>query len=174
MLLMGQLENLFMKTSQLQIRVSNEQKKLIRQEAESAGKDISAWVLEQVLPQKKVEFQSLISDISSATEKEQSFILASLNDFLTTLSPLEFQKALQLPNQLKLTPLLLNYITAMIEHTANLKEVAPPVWVNYITPLAEPFFSSTLSSLRIHLLLSSPVAFKRRNIFIDSTIGSRV
>lgn|SRR3990167_8565636 len=163
-----------MKTSQLQIRVSAEQKKMIRRDAQKAGKDISSWVLEQILPQKRLEFQSLLKNLSSASKEEQSFLLANLNDFLEELSPLELQRAVRNPDQIKLSPFLENYVAAMIEQAANLKEVTPPLWVNDITPLTEPHFSSQLNSLRIHLLLNSPIAFKRRNIFIDSSIGSRI
>lgn len=163
-----------MKTSQLQIRVSDEQKKVIRQEANREGKDISSWVLEQILPNKKIEFQLLLNALGSAAEEEQSFIIASLNDFLTKLSPLDFQTATQKPNQLEVTQFQANYIAAMIEQAAMLKEVKAPSWTKNIAPLKEPFFSSKLNSLRIHLLLNSPIAFKRRNIFIDSSIGDRI
>jgi hypothetical protein len=36
-----------------------------------------------------------------------------------------------------------------------------------------PFFATRLKSLRPHLLRTTPVAFRRRNIFADSTIGAR-
>jgi hypothetical protein len=41
-------------------------------------------------------------------------------------------------------------------------------------PLAEPVFASSLQSLRLHLLVLSPAPFRRRNIFIDSTLGARI
>jgi len=37
-----------------------------------------------------------------------------------------------------------------------------------------PWFAVPFPSLRPYLLRVSPVAFKRRNIFIDSTVGDRV
>lgn len=163
-----------MKSSQLQIRVSEEEKKIIRNEARKSGKDISSWVLGQVIPQKHVEFQKLLKELGSSTKGEESYCLANLNDWLTTLTPGEFLRAVQQPPQDIIPPFLLNYITAMIEQAAVIKDVNIPSWANEIAPLAEPYFSSSLSSLRIYLLLNSPVAFKRRNIFIDSSIGDRV
>jgi hypothetical protein len=35
-------------------------------------------------------------------------------------------------------------------------------------------FCSSLQSLRMHLLTHSPPPFRRRNIFIDSSLGQRV
>jgi hypothetical protein len=35
-------------------------------------------------------------------------------------------------------------------------------------------FGSTLVSLRLYLLTHSPPPFRRRNIFIDATVGSSV
>jgi hypothetical protein len=46
--------------------------------------------------------------------------------------------------------------------------------VREVPPLEEPHFATTLEGLRLHLLQVSPVPFKRRNIFIDSSLGDRV
>ena len=43
-----------------------------------------------------------------------------------------------------------------------------------IAPLASPVFGSKLESLRLYLLTHSPPPFRRRNIFIDASIGARV
>jgi hypothetical protein len=40
--------------------------------------------------------------------------------------------------------------------------------------LPQPVFGSELKALRLHLLTNSPPAFRRRNIFIDATLGDRV
>jgi len=50
----------------------------------------------------------------------------------------------------------------------------PPAWTRAIAPLTDPMFGSALSSLRLYLLTHSPAPFRRRNIFIDSSVGSRV
>jgi hypothetical protein len=46
--------------------------------------------------------------------------------------------------------------------------------VREVAPLEEPHFGAPLQSLRLHLLAASPVAFKRRNIFVDAAVGDRV
>ena len=43
-----------------------------------------------------------------------------------------------------------------------------------IEALSEPEFGSQLQSLRLHLLTHSPPPFRRRNIFIDTSIGGQV
>lgn len=73
-----------------------------------------------------------------------------------------------------LSPYLQNYVAAMVEQAAALKGVFPPEWTQRVTPLTEPHFVTAMVSLRLHLLRSSPVPFKRRNIFVDSAIGARV
>lgn len=163
-----------MKSSQLQIRVSEEEKRIIRREAKLAGQDVSSWVLGKILPKKRLEFQNLIKELSEATQEEQSFVLASLNDYLFRLPPSEFQNVLRELPSVKLSQFLINYVAAMIEQSAMLKEINAPAWVREIPPLDIPVFSSKLESLRLHLLLDAPVVFKKRNIFIDSTIGNRV
>ena len=73
-----------------------------------------------------------------------------------------------------LSPYWENYLAATIEHAAARKNVTPPAWTAKVRPLEEPVFGSTLRSLRLHLLINSPPAFCRRNIFIDSSVGGRV
>jgi hypothetical protein len=60
----------------------------------------------------------------------------------------------------------------MVELAAHQKGVVPPAWVREVPPLDEPHFATPLEGLR--LLRASPVPFKRRNIFIDSSVGDRV
>jgi hypothetical protein len=67
-----------------------------------------------------------------------------------------------------------NYVAAMVELAVHLRGVYPPSWTAEIAPLPEPVFFLPWQSLRAHLLLESPVPFRRRNIFIDSSIGARV
>ncbi len=73
-----------------------------------------------------------------------------------------------------LSPYLRNYVAAMVELAAHQRGVAPPVWVRQVPPLEEPHFATSLPGLRLTLLRASPVPFKRRNIFIDSSLGDRV
>ena len=62
----------------------------------------------------------------------------------------------------------------MIEHAAHQKGEAPPAWVHDVEPLERPWFAVPFASLRPYLLRVAPVAFKRRNLFVDATVGDRV
>ncbi len=63
----------------------------------------------------------------------------------------------------------------MVKLAAHRRDVPPPAWVRDVEPMeTEPRFATPLAGLRLHLLRTAPVPFKRRNIFIDSSIGDRV
>jgi hypothetical protein len=68
----------------------------------------------------------------------------------------------------------LNYVTAMVELAAHRAGVAPPLWTMEVLPLSAPMFIDPSLKLRAHLLTASPPPFRRRNIFVDSSLGSRV
>jgi len=68
----------------------------------------------------------------------------------------------------------LNYVTAMVELAAHRVGVLPPLWTSGVKPLDAPVFIDPSLDLRPHLLISSPPPFRRRNIFIDSSLGDRV
>ena len=159
------------KTHQLQIRVTPEQKRALKQRAARSGQDVSTYVLTRALPAARDRLEKILHDLS---EGDHRFWLAELNDLLTSLAPLEFSEAVEEANVDLLSPFLQNYVTAMIELAANQKSVAPPRWAGRVEPLDEPYFAVPFASLRPHLLQTSPVAFKRRNLFIDSSLGDRV
>jgi hypothetical protein len=75
---------------------------------------------------------------------------------------------------MKVTPYIANYIAAMVEYACQKRGLLGPAWVRTVEPLTEPVFASALQSLRLHLLTHSPAPFRRRNIFIDSSVGDRV
>jgi hypothetical protein len=75
---------------------------------------------------------------------------------------------------LELSPYWQNYVAAMVELAAHQKGVSPPRWLSGIEPLTERHFVAPLASLRLHLLRAAPVLFRRRNIFVDSSVGDRV
>ena len=159
------------KTEQMQIRVSPEEKARIREAAARAGVDMSEWVLSRLFTAEGEEFRSLIVELGTSTRI--SLPLAVLNDLLDELTAERFEVAVAV-EPIGLTPYLANYVAAMVEHAAYLKGVSPPEWVATIGPLDEPVFGTDLKSLRLHLLTQSPPAFRRRNIFIDATVGDRV
>jgi hypothetical protein len=160
------------KTAQLQIRVSEAQKAALRKLAKRAGMTLSDWVLSRALPPLGETFQDLIRALSSA--EKPGYVLAELNDLLTRLTPDEYRLAVSEPPRAQLAPYSGNYVAAMIEHAAAKKKTEAPSWTADVRPLAEPIFGSSLTSLRLHLLTHSPLPFRRRNIFIDSSIGDRV
>jgi len=102
---------------------------------------------------------------------KSAFVLAELNDLLTAAGGEEFHllPAPGIPDSY-----LANYVAAMVELAAHRRGVHPPLWTSDIEPLRNPVFAVPWQSLRAHLLVNSPVPFRRRNIFIDSSIGDRV
>jgi len=160
------------KSAQLQIRVSPGEKAAIQRAARRAGMDMSAYVLARVLPASARRFQELTA--ACRDPQGRRFALAELNSWLAGLGAGEIRDAIASPPASGLTPYLANYIAAMVEYACARQGVPPPAWVRAIAPLAEPVFGSELMSLRLHLLAHSPPPFRRRNIFIDSTVGDRV
>jgi hypothetical protein len=158
------------KSGQMQIRVSPAQKAAIRGAARRAGLDMSAYVLARLLPAPARRFQDLTE---ACAGRDERFALAELNSWLAGLGAGELQAAVASPPP-RLTPFLANYVAAMTEEACAKAGIAPPSWVRGTAPLAEPVFGSALMSLRLHLLSRSPAAFRRRNIFIDAGLGSRV
>ncbi len=160
------------KLTQLQIRVSADEKAMIQNAAKRAQLDMSTWVLSKVLSVRKREFHRLLHQLVLSTQLR--FVLAELHDYLSSLTVAEFDDALDEWPNVSLSDYLSNYVAAMVEYAAAQKDVEPPLWTKSIKPLIQPVFVSELKSLRLHLLLNSPPPFRRRNIFIDASIGARV
>jgi len=160
------------KTSQLQIRVTPAQKARLRRLAAAAGQDVSVYVLDRVLPAAGERFQALVGRL--ARVEDWRYVLAELHDLLAGLMPAEFGPAVAGGVGGRLSPLLANYVAAMVEHVAVRLGVSAPGWVRDVPPLDAPHFATPLVGLRLHLLQASPVAYKRRNIFVDAAVGRRV
>lgn len=135
--------------------------------------DVSKWVLSQLLPPAGERFQTLCKELA---EKPllRAYTLAELHDFFKRLEPQEFSRALHYPPAAQLAPFAANYLAAMIEYAAAARNVSVPGWVRNTERLESPWFASSLQSLRLYLLTQSPPAFRRRNLFIDSSVGDRV
>jgi hypothetical protein len=159
------------KSVQLQIRVSPAEKAAIQRAARRAGLDMSAYVLARVLPDPARRFQELTE--ACRDPEGARFALAELNPWLASLGASELQEAVASPPS-GLAPYFANYVAAMVEYAGGRHGVAPPAWTHSIAPLTEPVFGSALMSLRLYLLTHSPAPFRRRNIFIDATVGARV
>ena len=160
------------KTQQLQIRVTPQQKAALKRQASAAGRDVSSYVMSRVMLEDAERFSALLRAFGS--EHDTRFALAELNDFLVACPPGSFREAVAQAPLDGVSPYLRNYVAAMVEQAADLKQVPPPAWVRDIEPLEAPRFVTALPGLRLHLLCSAPVPFKRRNIFIDASIGARV
>jgi hypothetical protein len=160
------------KTAQLQIRVTPAQKAELGRRARAAGLDLSAWVLGRLLPEGRCRFAELVRALDR--EADSSFVLAELHDLLTAVGRADFLATVDAAPSLKLDPVVANQLAAMVETRAAQLGIRPPSWVSSIRPLHEPWFPTTLRSLRLHLLCNSPPAFRCRNLFVDATLGDRV
>ena len=160
------------KTTQLQLRVSVAQKRLIQRSAKSAGMSVSAWILARVQPECRQEMQHLFDDLSRAVDP--SYLLAELNDRLGRMDRAELERVLGEPMRPPARASLQNQIAAMIELAAHRRSAAVPAWVRDIPPLTKPVFATGLMGLRLHLLVHAPPPFRRRNLFVDSSLGDQV
>jgi hypothetical protein len=160
------------RSSQLQVRVTPEQKEALKRLSSQAGQDMSAYVLSRALPDAQLRFGRLVQALGD--DDQPGFVLAELNDLLSGLAAGELSGAVEHADVSGLSPYLKNYVAAMVEVAAHQRQIPPPVWVSGVEPLELPRFATPLAGLRWHLLRQAPVPFKRRNIFIDSSIGDRV
>lgn len=160
------------KTEWLQIRVAPLEKAALRRRARAAGLDLSSFVLARALPPAPARFAGLLDTLRGPAER--GFVLAELHDFLVACPPSGFAEAVAEAALDGLSAFERNYVAAMVEHAAAQKGVAPPAWVRAVEPLEDPWFATPLAGLRMHLLRSAPVPFKRRHLFVDAGVGDRV
>lgn len=160
------------KELQLQIRVSPVQKKAIFHAAKKANMGMSQWVLSRILPEKEEKFQRLLKVLKSSLKK--SYCLAEIHDLLQAVTTDEFEEMVSRPPCVSLSPYWKNYVAAMIESAAQKRGIQAPFWTSEIEGLNSPVFGSDLQSLRLYLLTHSPACFRKRNIFIDASVGERV
>jgi uncharacterized protein (DUF1778 family) len=160
------------KTEFLQIRVTPGEKATLRRLARAAGLDVSSYVLSRAVPAARVRFGDIVRQL--ATEASPSFPLAALNDLLTGLAPAQLPDATAHVDLSRLSPVLANYVAAMVEEAAHRAGVAAPDWTANVPPLDRPHFGVDLPGLRLHLLRASPAPFKKRNLFVDAGLGDRV
>ena len=159
------------KTSQLQIRISPRDKARLRKLATGAGMDVSSYLLSRVLPDEAVRFAALTAELA-ATETP-AFVFAELHDLLSRCAAVDFPVLVETAPPARLVAWRANYLAAMVETAAHRVGLAPPAWVAAVAPLETPWFATPLRTLRPYLLRVSPPAFKRRNLFIDTTLGGR-
>ncbi len=160
------------KTAQIQLRVTPAQKADLSRRARAAGLGLSEWMLGRLIPDQRVRFHALARSL--ATTSRASYVLAELHDLLAGLHRADLANVTEGFDGSKLSDVLANQLAAMVETAAARLRTAPPSWVDQVRPLSTPWFASELVSLRLHLLCSSPPAFRRRNLFVDATLGDRV
>lgn len=160
-----------MKNSQLQIRVSDAQKKAIQHAASLEEMEVSAWVLSKLLKNPQSVFLDKIEFLFKTPEKHK-YALADLADFLKKLNSEELELILRTDWSAQLDPVASNYVAAMLETCAHKHHI--PARLSHIEPLETPYFGTELKSLRLYLLQVSPPSFRARNIFIDTTLEGRV
>lgn len=160
------------KSHQIQLRVTARQKGALQRRARAAGQDLTAYVLERLVPDASVRLQGLVSRLSEASERRLTY--AAIHDLLAELAPATFVEATADVRLEGLGAVERNRIAAMVEHVAYRLGVSAPAWCGDVAPLAHPEFSGGLRSLRPYLLRVSPVAFRRRNLFVDAVVGDRV
>ena len=161
-----------MKTAQLQIRVTPKQKAELRRRARLAGQDLSTYVLTQALPEQSSRFQEIL--LAAKDPAQLTFALASLNDLLAGLGSADLSGAVAAANVAGLSPRVQNTVAAMVEQACARARIPPPAWTADIEPLDTPWFAGGLKKLRPYLLRVSPLPFRRRNLFVDASVGDRV
>lgn len=159
------------KTAQLQIRLTPEEKAAIVREARKVGQEMSSWVLARLLPAAGAQFQARVGQVSRAAS---SFAWAELNTFLSGCTASELVEATADRPAHPLDAFASNYLAAMVEVASSAYGLPPPAWTKDIRPLRDPYFATSLGSLKPYLAVSAPVAFRRRNLFVDATIGDQV
>ena len=161
------------KSEQIQIRVTLREKAALKRLARRAGESLSSYVLSRALPAApQARFDRILEALRK--DEDRGFALAELNDLLSGLAGVELEETLRYADLGGLSAEARNYVAAMVEQAAYREGVQAPAWTRRVAPLDEPLFAAPLRSLRPYLLRVAPVAFKRRNIFVDATVGDRV
>ena len=160
------------KTMQLQIRLTRAEKAAMQQAARRAGMDLSAYVLSRVQSPPAAEFAHCLAGIQELDTARLA--LAALHELLARLSAGELDDAVGTAPPGGMSPELENYVSAMVEQACANAGIPAPAWARAVAPLARPLFASSLGSLRLYLLTHSPPVFRRRNLFVDATLGAQV
>jgi len=119
--------------------------------------------------------RSLAQIAQRAQTEPQSFDLA-VREFLDawqSMAPDERRQALG-DEPPAVAPVPDAYLAALAEHLALEDRIPAPAWTEQASRfLSQPFFSGGLESLKALLLVESPLAFRRRLIFISADALSR-
>jgi len=160
------------KSAWLQIRVTPEQKRALKRAARRAATDVSSWVLDRLFPAETERFQALVARVADPAGRR--FALAELADWLRALPRGSFERAVERAPEAPLDAGTLNYLAGAIELAAARRGVSPPGWARDAPASDTPLFGSELAGVRLHLLTRSPLALRRRNVFVDASVDDRV
>ena len=154
------------KTSQLQIRVSPQQKEALKRLARRAQLSVSEYVLARALPSSRLAFESGVAAVRSGEPKR--IAVSSLLDVLAALPGAEFASTVAQIDMTATPEVPRNWVAACVEQEAAGRGSLPPSWASSTSPPEQPQFAGTLRSLRPYLMSVTPVAFKRRNLFLSA------
>jgi hypothetical protein len=151
------------RTSQLQIRVSPEQKAALKRLAAAAGQNVSQYVLARALPRSGDELSGALDELRR--EGDSRSALETAVRVLSGLGRTDLEMALGSWSAEGMPPLTQNRVAALVEDVTAARGIDPPLWAAAVPPLPRPHFRWTLDSLRPHQLRATRVAWKRRNLF---------
>lgn len=132
---------------------------------------MSACVLSRVLPDEAERFQKLAGRLSSVAQRRCA--LAELGDWLRDLPAAVLRRAVARAPRVAIDAATLSYLAAAIELLTRRRRIEPPEWVALVPVVDRPLFGSELASARLHLLTRSPVAFRRRRVFVAAWFDDR-
>ncbi|MGE0159498.1 MAG: DUF1778 domain-containing protein [Gemmatimonadales bacterium] len=151
------------RTSQLQIRVSPEQKSALKRLAAAAGMNVSAYVLSRALPSPAGDLTRAFQGLRGGGDGCEGLLeLASL---LAGLETDQLRASMESVDVEGLTPVAQNRIAGLVEDFAGFRGVEPPGWASAVEPLPRPHFRWPLVSLWPYQLRVTRAAYKRRNVF---------
>jgi uncharacterized protein (DUF1778 family) len=150
-----------LRSSQLQIRISPEQKATLKRLAAAEGRSVSAFVLSKALPPGNTALEQILERIASGDRAG----LTELWLVLEALPPNELRQAVESVRVADLPASAGNQVAGLVEELASVSGLEPPGWTSSVPPLERPLFRWPLTSLRALQLARSPVALKKRNVF---------
>jgi hypothetical protein len=151
------------RTSQLQIRVSPEQKATLKRLAAVAGLNVSQYVLMRALPRDGDELIDALDRLRKG--RDEGTALAALARILPGLDPEDLHASLGGSNLHAMPAPTQNRVAALVEWVAGARGIEPPVWTAAVRPLPKPHFRWHLESLRPYQARATRPTYKRRNLF---------
>lgn len=165
------LELMPSKSAQLQIRISPAQKAALKRAAAAAGVSVSEFVLAKALPVVDTPLETWADAVRSGAGLLNT--LSELELRLTELDDATLSEAIQFLDTAGLSDLQANCVAAAVEREARRRSLPAPAWTAAVRPMARPWFAWRLRSLRPHLMRISPVAYKRRGVYLPSPGDAR-